>query len=57
MQGEGVNGPALKGLAQRMDLAKTIQWIENPSAKMPKLYPDPLNAQAVKSVAAYVQGL
>ena len=55
--GEGVNGPALKGLAQRMDLAKTIQWIENPSAKMPKLYPDPLNAQAVKSVAAYVQGL
>ncbi len=55
--GEGVSGPALKGLAQRMDLAKTIQWIENPSAKMPKLYPDPLNAQAVKSVAAYVQGL
>ena len=55
--GEGALGPALKGLAQRMDLAKTIQWIENPSAKMPKLYPDPLNAQAVKSVAAYVQGL
>ena len=55
--GEGVNGPALKGLAQRMDVAKTIQWIENPSAKMPKLYPEPLNAQAVKSVAGYVQGL
>ena len=55
--GEGALGPALKGLAQRMDLAKTIQWIENPSAKMPKLYPDLLNAQAVKSVAAYVQGL
>ncbi len=55
--GEGVSGPALKGLSARMDVAKTIQWIENPSAKMPRLYPDPLNAQAVKSVAAYVQGL
>ncbi len=54
---EGVTGPALKGLATRMDLAKTIQWIENPSAKMPKLYPEPLNAEAVKRVAAYVQGL
>ena len=56
-QGEGAIGPALKGLTQRMDLAKTIQWIENPSAKMPKLYPSPLDEQAVKSVAAYVQGL
>ena len=55
--GEGAIGPALKGLAQRMDLARTIQWIENPSAKMPKLSPEPLNAQAVKTVAAYVQGL
>jgi len=55
--GEGVNGPALKGLATRMDLARTVQWIQNPSAKMPKLYPEPLNEQAVKNVAAYVQGL
>ena len=55
--GEGAIGPALKGLAQRMDLATTSQWIENPSAKMPKLYPAPLNAQAVKTVAAYVPGL
>ena len=55
--GEGAIGPALKGVAQRMDLATTIQWIENPSVKMPKLYPEPLNAQAVKTVAAYVQGL
>ena len=55
--GEGAIGPALTGLAQRMDLATTNQWIENPSAKMPKLYPAPLNAQAVKTVAAYVQGL
>ncbi len=56
-QGEGAVGPALKGLAQRMDLAKTVQWIENPSAKMPKLYPAPLDATAVRNVAAYVQGM
>ncbi len=55
--GEGVNGPALKGLATRMDEAKTIEWIKNPSAKMPKLYPEPLGEQAVKSVATYVRGL
>ena len=56
-QGEGVSGPALKGLSKRLGLNKTIEWIENPSAKMPKLYPAPLDAQAVKNVAAYVQGL
>ena len=56
-QGEGVSGPPLKGLSKRIGLNKTIEWIENPSAKMPKLYPAPLDAQAVKNVAAYVQGL
>ncbi|MCB1748967.1 MAG: PQQ-binding-like beta-propeller repeat protein [Gammaproteobacteria bacterium] len=55
--GEGGVGPALTGLASRMDLARTIEWIKNPSAKMPKLYPAPLNEQAVLNVATYVQGL
>ena len=55
--GEGVTGPALKGLAARMDLARTVEWVKNPSAKMPKLYPSPLDEAAVKRVAAYVQGL
>ena len=54
---EGGVGPALAGLAARMDLAATVRWIENPSAKMPKLFPTPLDAQAVQDVAAYVQGL
>ncbi|MSR14120.1 MAG: c-type cytochrome [Gammaproteobacteria bacterium] len=54
---EGGIGPGLTGLAQRMDFAATVQWIENPSAKMPKLTPSPLNVQAVQDVAAYVQGL
>ena len=40
-----------------MDFDRTVQWIENPSAKMPKLYPTPLDAQAVRNVAAYLQGM
>jgi mono/diheme cytochrome c family protein len=55
-QGEGGSGPALKGVRTRLDVAATINWIENPSAKMPRLYPSPLDAQAVTDVAAYVQG-
>lgn len=54
--GEGGSGPALKGLRSRLDTAATINWIENPSAKMPRLYPSTLDAQAVVDVAAYVQG-
>ncbi len=56
-RGEGLSGPALQGLAGRMDFERTVEWIRNPSAKMPKLYPAPLDAQAVADVAAYVQGL
>ncbi len=55
--GEGATGPALKGLATRMDLEKTVAWIKNPSAKMPKLHPSPLDDAAVKRVAEYAQGL
>jgi alcohol dehydrogenase (cytochrome c) len=55
--GEGAVGPALTGLGKRMDFAGTVKWIENPSAKMPKLFPVPLDAQAVQDVASYVQGL
>ena len=56
-RGEGGVGAALKGLKQRLDLDKTIAWIKSPSEKMPKLYPSPLDEQAVADVAAYVQGL
>lgn len=54
--GEGGVGPSLKGLAKRQELNKTIEWIKNPSSKMPKLYPSPLDEAAVKAVAAHVQG-
>ena len=55
--GEGGAGPALTGTKQRLDLAATVKWIENPSAKMPRLFPSTLNAQDVVDVAAFVQGL
>ncbi len=54
--GEGGSGPALKDLRARLDFAATVNWIENPSAKMPRLYPSTLDAQAVVDIAAYVQG-
>jgi alcohol dehydrogenase (cytochrome c) len=56
-KGEGVSGPALKGVKSKLDFAGTVKWIESPSEKMPKLYPSTLDAQAVADVAAYVMGL
>lgn len=55
--GEGGGaGPSLKGVASRLDFEKTVAWIENPSPKMPKLFPAPLDKQAVVDVAAYIRG-
>lgn len=54
-QGEGAVGPTLVGLSKRLDLAATIQWIKNPSAKMPRLYPGSLSDQDVADIAAYLQ--
>ncbi len=56
-KGEGVSGPALVGASKRPDFAATVQWIENPSEKMPRLYPSTIDAQAVADIAAYVLGL
>ncbi|MGD9601438.1 MAG: PQQ-binding-like beta-propeller repeat protein [Gammaproteobacteria bacterium] len=61
-QAEGGTGPTLKGLAARLDPDATIRWIEDPAAikpgtQMPRLYPAPLDAQAVRDVAAYVHTL
>jgi len=53
--GEGGVGPSLKGLSKRQTLNKTIEWIKQPSNKMPKLYPSPLDEASVKAVAAHVQ--
>ena len=45
------------GVKARLDQAATVNWIENPSNKMPRLFPSTLNAQDVADVAAFVQGL
>jgi alcohol dehydrogenase (cytochrome c) len=56
-RGEGAVGPKLQGLSAKMDYAMTVNWIKNPSDKMPKLHPQPLDDQAVADIARYVQGL
>lgn len=56
-KGEGVSGPALKGVKSKLDFASAVKWIESPSEKMPKLYPSTIDAQGVADVAAYVLGL
>jgi alcohol dehydrogenase (cytochrome c) len=55
-KGEGGVGPSLEKLSKRLDAGMTAAWIKNPSSKMPRLYPSPLDEQAVADVAAYVQG-
>lgn len=52
---EGGVGPSLKGVSARLGLAKTIEWIKNPSAKMPRFYPGLLAEADVAAVAAHVQ--
>jgi alcohol dehydrogenase (cytochrome c) len=56
-QGEGAIGPKLQGIKDRMDHAKIVEWIKNPSDKMPKLYPSMLDEQKVIDVAAYLEKL
>jgi mono/diheme cytochrome c family protein len=45
----------LSSLNGRRDSAGTIGYIKNPTAPMPKLYPDLINEQSVVDVAAYVR--
>ncbi len=55
--GEGAMGPALSDIKTRMDTAQVIEWIKNPSTKMPRLFPSMLDEQAVLDVAAYLETL
>lgn len=54
-QGEGGIGLSLKGIAERMEPAKIVEWIKNPSAKMPRLFPSMLDEQSVIDVVEYVK--
>lgn len=57
MKGEGAIGPELKDIKERMDHARIVKWIKNPSEKMPKLFPSMLDEQQVVDVAAYLERL
>jgi hypothetical protein len=41
-------------LQARQDLAATITYLKNPTAPMPKLYPDLLDEQSVIAVATWM---
>ncbi|MGB1882783.1 MAG: PQQ-binding-like beta-propeller repeat protein [Gammaproteobacteria bacterium] len=56
-KGEGGVGPALIGIKARLGNEKIVEWIKNPSDKMPRLYPAMLGEQAVVDVAAYLEKL
>jgi cytochrome c553 len=60
--GEGLTGPALKGVGQRMSVGEIAAWIMNPvvpatpaqtAAIMPRLYPSVLTEQDVLDAAAF----
>ncbi len=55
--GEGGTGPKLAGIGARMERARIVEWIKNPSEKMPRLFPALLDERAVENVAAYLQTL
>lgn len=57
MSGEGAIGPKLSGIKDRLDQAKIVEWIKNPSEKMPKLFPSMIDEQAVVDVAEYLKRL
>ena len=56
MRGDGAVGPSLKDLKARWTVESTIEWIKNPSPRMPRLFPETLDEQDVKDVATYVNG-
>jgi alcohol dehydrogenase (cytochrome c) len=44
----------LAALRARQDVAKTVEYIKDPKAPMPRLFPDLLNEQSLLDVAAFV---
>ena len=55
--GTALSGHTLKDIRARMDRKQLAEWIRNPKAPMPRLFPSPLGLQDVEDIAAYAQGL
>lgn len=53
--GNGGVGPNLHRLAAKMSLDRTVAYIKNPTAPMPRLYPRTLSEAQVRQIAAYVR--
>lgn len=54
--GEGATGPSLKGLKGRRPYGGIVEWIEDPKTTlMPRLYPNPLDDQAVRDITAFIR--
>ncbi len=53
----GGGGPALLGVGMRYTHSGLVDFIKNPPATMPKLYPQPLQDADVEDLAAYVERL
>lgn len=55
--GEGMSGPTLQHEALRKDREQVIDFLKNPGAPMPRLFPDPLTDTDLTQVAEFVESL
>jgi alcohol dehydrogenase (cytochrome c) len=53
--GEGGTGKSLTKLSARRTFQSTIQWLENPTPPMPKLFPSPLSERDVRDIALFIR--
>jgi PQQ-dependent dehydrogenase (methanol/ethanol family) len=54
-QGQGGEGPPLRGISERYTQTQAVAYILNPKPRMPRLYPGTLSAQDVADAAAHVR--
>lgn len=55
--GQGGEGPPLAGIGARYTQQQAVAYLLDPKPRMPRLYPETLNAQDIADVAAYMLGL
>lgn len=51
---EGGVGPALRNWGARKSTRQTVELIQSPPPRMPKLYPKPLSSKDVEDIAVYL---
>jgi mono/diheme cytochrome c family protein len=56
--GTGITGFSLRDIKARMSRAQLIEWIRNPRPPMPRVFPEPLDANDLRELndlAAYIE--